>query len=249
MRNALTLVTLLMMPAAAFAQTPSTPVAVNLQKVPVGSWADYTLSLNDVKGKVRWAVVERNSEGVSLETITEGGPAALMGQPKVSTKMVLAPDFLGSDKPIKRVIMQPGDRDPVEVPPDHPQLKAQKFTKPDPKKLVGKETLKVPAGSFQTSHYRDQTEVGTVDFWMTDSVPPLGLVKLTVTPKEGSPTNKVALELTGKGTDAKATITKKPVPMNQAMGAGSGPGAGPPKPAKGGAKIQTEPQPAKPEKK
>jgi hypothetical protein len=237
MRTFLALASLLLVPAVALGQggSPSTPIAVNLQKVPVGSWADYTLSLNQMTGKVRWALIERTASGVGLEMIMEGGPAQMMGQQKVTTKMVLAPDVLTAAKPIKQLIMQVGDQDPMELPPDAPQMQGQKFEKPDPKKLVGKETLKVPAGSFQTSHYRDVRDQATVDFWVSETLPPLGLVKMTVTPKEQAQAPKVSLELSAKGSDAKPTITKKAQMVNPSapMGVGKPPaGVAGPKPAK-----------------
>jgi hypothetical protein len=241
MRTFLALASLLLLPAAALGQggPPSTPVAVNLQKVPVGSWADYTLSLNDMTGKVRWALVERNANGVSLEMILEGPPAQMMGQQKVTTKLVLAPDPLNTSKPVKQMIMQLGDQDPMEAPADSPQMQGQKFEKPDPKKLVGKENLKVPAGSFATSHYRDVHDQATVDFWVSEALPPLGLVKMTVTPKPGAQAPKVSFELSAKGSDAKATVTKKPLQMNAA---GKPPAAGKP------AKPEKPEKPAKPAK-
>ena len=62
--------------------------------------------------------------------------------------MVLLPDPIGSSKPIRQLVVQLGDRDPVEVPLDMPGLPGQKFQNPDPKKLVGKQTITVAAGTF-----------------------------------------------------------------------------------------------------
>ena len=223
-------------PGAVWAQgggPPVTPVAVNIQKVPVGSWAEYAVNITPpkgekMKGKARWALVARNADGVSFEMSMEGGPTAMMGGQKMTSKMVLAPDPTKSDRPVRQLIMQMGDMDPFEMPAEAPQVRGQRFEKPDPKKLVGKETIKVPGGSFPTSHYRDKREQGTVDFWISETVPPLGMVKMTVTPNEGTQGPNVVLELSGKGADAKPTITKKAKPFDPAMMGGRPPGAPPP---------------------
>jgi hypothetical protein len=249
---------LLAAPAAGWAQggPPVTPVAVNIQKVPVGSWAEYAVSITPPKGekmngKARWALVSRNADGVSFEMSMEGGPTAMMGGQKMTSKMVLAPDPTKSDRPVRQLIMQMGDMDPFEMPAEAPQVQGQRFEKPDPKKLVGKETLKVPAGSFPTAHYRDKREQAQVDFWVSESIPPLGMVKMTVTPNAGTPGPNVVLELAAKGSDAKATITKPAKPFNPAMmghppGGGHPPAGGPPPgaPPPGGA----PPAAAKPKK-
>ena len=242
------------LPSALWAQggPPVTPVAVNIQKVPVGSWAEYAVNITPpkgekMKGKARWALVSRNADGVAFEMSMEGGPTAMMGGQKMTSKMVLAPDPTSSDRPVRQLIMQMGDMDPFEMPAEAPQVRGQRFEKPDPKKLVGKETIKVPGGSFSTSHYRDKREQGTVDFWISETVPPLGMVKMTVTPNAGTPGPNVQLELSGKGSDAKPTITKPAKPFNPAMMGGGGAHGGPPQ---GGPPPGAPPPaaPAKPKK-
>jgi hypothetical protein len=218
--------------------SPVTPVAVDIRKVPVGAWAEYAVNITPakgekLKGKARWALVSRTADGVAFEMSMEGGPTVMMGGQKMTSKMVLAPDPTSSDRPVRQLIMQVGDMDPFEMPAEAPQVRGQRFEKPDPKKLVGKETVKVPGGSFPTSHYRDKREQGTMDFWISETVPPLGMVKMTVTPNEPGQGPHVLLELSGKGNDAKPTITKAAKPFNPAlMGGGHGgpPGAPPPAP-------------------
>ena len=158
----------------------------------------------------------------------QGGPTAQMGG-KLTLKMVLDPDPLGAAKPVKQMVMQIGDGDPMQAPPDAP---TQKFQKPDAKTLIGKESIKVKAGSFKTTHYRDHSPVGTVDVWVSEEVPPLGLVKVVATPEP--PTGKTKLprspqfsmELAATGAGAKPTVTKpaKPFDLQQMMGAAQGAG-------------------------
>jgi hypothetical protein len=67
---------------------------------------------------------------------------------------------------------------------------------------VGEESITVPAGTFSTVHYRDES--GN-DVWVSESVP-FGMVK-----------NKLArggeIVLSGRGTDAKSQITETPQEM------------------------------------
>ena len=61
---------------------------------------------------------------------------------------------------------------------------------------VGKERITVPAGTFQTTHYRDST--GGTDVWVSPSVP-FGAVKVV--------SRDHTLELTGNGTGGTTKIT------------------------------------------
>jgi hypothetical protein len=223
-----------LVPTAAFAQMgggPPTPLALDLKKVPVGSWAEYNMTIGQgMTMKSRVALVKRDASESVMEMGVEGGMAAMAGG-KVIMKMVLAPDPTKAEKPIKQMIMQMGDRDPMEMPVGMGGAQ-QKFEKPDPKKMIGKETVKVTGGSFKTSHYRDATDKGTVDFWISEEVPPLGVVKMASTPKAGAvgpngqPLPPVAMELSGHGKDAKPEVTKPSKPFNPAEMFG-GPGGGP----------------------
>ena len=222
----------------------ATPLAVDLKKVPLGSWAEYQISFGDKAAKARWALVGRKADSVTIEMIMEGGPAAQMGG-KMTARLVMAPDPTKTDHAVKQMVMQLEGQDPMEMPT---QGTNQKFEKPDPKKLVGKETVKVPAGSIATSHYRDNNERGSIDMWISESAPPLGLVKLNFVPKAGAPMPSVSMELSGKGKDAKATITKTPKPFDPAamMGARAGGHGGPPPGAGGPPPVAPAGAPAAP---
>lgn len=196
----------------------ATPIAVDLKKVPVGAWSAYQVSVGEQKGKAHWALVDRTSDHVTVEMAMEGGPTQMMGG-KMTIQMTLAPDPTTAAKPVQKVVMQPEGKDPMIMPSEAP---SPKFEKPDPKKLVGKETVKVPAGSFPTKHYRSSEDRGVVDMWLTETVSPLGMVKMTVTPKAGSPVPPVSLELSEQGKDAKSAITKAPKPFDPASLMGPG---------------------------
>ncbi len=232
-----TLAALLSVPAAASAQMtqgPPTPLAVDLAKMPVGSWAKYNMTMGTMPPmSMKMALVTRSAAGNTLEMSVEGGLAAKAG--KVITQMTLPP---GSEGNVQKLVLQVGSNDPMEMPVQGAQGK--QFAKPDPKTLVKEETVKVTAGSYKAKHYHDKTPQGdTVDFWVSESVAPLGLVKIEMTQKSNPMINgPIKMELAAVGKDAKPVITKKSKPFDQnelvkqMMGGGAaGGGAGAPPPA------------------
>ncbi len=152
------------------------PLAVDLAKVPVGTWAEYAVTLGQMAPMTsRMALVAKAADGNTIETTIEGGMMAMAGG-KVVTDMVLVPNKEKGGT-VKKMVFQMGANDPMEMP--IADGGTQKFAKPDPKTLVGAETIKVKAGSFKTKHYRDKTPSGdTVDYWIDEHVMPIGLVKL-----------------------------------------------------------------------
>jgi hypothetical protein len=235
MRAAVALLVLAVTPAVARAQGAGmapTPLAVDLKKAKLGDWSEYSMTAGPRTGKLRWALISRDGENHTLEMTMEAGPAT--GGQKMAMQMTLVPNPTTSSKPVKKLVMQMGAMDPMEMPLDMPGMSGQRFEKPDPKKKVGqgKEQLKVAAGTFSADHYRDTVPQGTVDVWINDTVVPLGLVKMTLTPKEGGgagPGGPMALELTSKGKGAKPTITKPAKPFDPAaFGMPGGHGAPPP---------------------
>jgi hypothetical protein len=219
--------------SAQIAQGPPTPLAVDLAKVPIGSAAQYTVTVGTMGPMtMRLGLVGRGAAGNTIETSIEGGIAARTGG-KMITQMTIPS---GSNGKVQKMVLQLGANDPMEMPIEGAQ--AQQFSKPDPKTLVKEETIKVPAGSFKTKHYHDKTAQGdTVDFWVSETVNPIGLVKMEATqknnPQIGGP---IKMELVSTGKDAKSSFTKAPKPFDQAvfmkqMMAGASAGGGAPAPA------------------
>lgn len=215
--------------AAAQAGTPPapTPLAVDFKRAPLGSWAEYAIQVGGAGGetiRTRWAFLGRDAAGNTLELTMRGGAtlgrlaeaAGGKASGAVVTRLVLVPDPVGASKPFRQVVMQLGDGEPIEVPLDLPGLPGHKFQNPDPKKLVARETIKVPAGSFDTGHYREEWEGSVVDAWVSDRVPPLGLIRTQVTPTPGTPgpggkpMPPVTMELVSHGKDARPAITRPP---------------------------------------
>jgi hypothetical protein len=227
--------TALVMPARALAQAPGQPpplpMAVDLKKVSVGAWAEYDMTVGQLPPmKSRMALVAKSGDTSTLEMTMHGGMLSMAGG-KMTVQTVVDADQ-GKPKPVKRVIMQIGDNDPMEMPVEDKQQ--SQFHKPDPKSFVKEETIKVAAGTFKTKHYRDKTPGGDAfDFWVSSDVPPFGIVKVEADQKHasGPAQGPVHFELTALGKDAKMTVTKAAKPFNQGQmvgqlmgGAGKGSG-------------------------
>ena len=211
--------------SAQMGQQPPMPMVVDLKKVPVGSWASYSMTMGGTTMTSKMALVARDASSVSMETSIEGGMMAMMGG-KMTMRMVMDPDPTSAAKPVKQMVMQVGDQDPM-IAPD--TMQAQKYSKPDPSTLVGKETLKVAAGSYKTSHYRTKTAQGDMDIWVSEEAAPTGLVKLSTPPMQAGPRQVpgMTMELTATGKGASPTITKPPKPFDpQKMMGGAAPAQG-----------------------
>jgi hypothetical protein len=221
---------LLILPSPARAQAPGVPagmpLVIDMTKIDVGVWAEYTMSMGSISLSSRWALVARDATSNTLEMTTRGG---LVAKP-VTLRMVLAADPTSNAKPRKPMAVQFGSDEPMLTPPDTP---VQRFQRPDSKNLVGKEEIKVAAGTFQTSHYREKNAMGTVDVWVSETVPPLGVVKVLTSPEvdkndpEAMKIPPATMELSATGKGAKPTITRKPKPYDEKkMGGLVGGGAG-----------------------
>src|ERR1044072_3818863 len=111
---------------------------------------------------MRRALVGETPAGHVMETSVEGGMMAAAG--KMVMQMTLAP---GQEGAVKKMVMQLGAADPMEMKQD--MVQGKPFTRPNPKALVGSETVKVAGGSFKTKHYRDKTPQGDkLDYWVTE---------------------------------------------------------------------------------
>ena len=205
-------------PVPAGAQAPGTPASmplvVDLRKIEVGSWADYTGKVGGLALSSRWALVARDAKSNTVEMTTHGKP---MSKP-VALRVVLPVDPTRDEKLPRPMLVQLGNDAPMTVPKDMPP---PKFQRPDPKNLVGTETVKVPAGGFEAKHYRETNASGTVDIWVNDTVAPIGVVKAVMTPAV-DPQAPAAMqvgpytqELAAVGKGAKPAVTKKPRPFDE----------------------------------
>lgn len=150
----------------------------------VGSGAEYKITGKDGEAHDwTYAVVGKESvdgaEGYWLEMRTEGPEG------KMIMKQLVVPRA-GSTPEIKRMIMQAPGRPPMEMPAQmmgmgmrHHEEHAQEAPHGLGEK-VGSESVTVPAGTFETEHYRYTSEGGeTSDAWVSTKVAPYGLIKST----------------------------------------------------------------------
>ena len=191
---------------------PLMPAALALDDVPLGRWAEYEETyLGAVTIKERVALVAKGAEGNTLETTTEmpGG-----------SKTVFATTFTGGREGAGQVVsnvFQVSDDDAMEAPP----LAAGQAPYPrvDVSKLVGVDTIGTRVGSFRGRHYRDRTAYGEqVDFWIDETVGPLGLIRLEAEQKQ-HPTIRAGFkyELVATGGSAIQQITKRASPFDASV--------------------------------
>jgi len=199
------------------------PMATDLKKVRVGSWAEYRLSDGQTSMTVRMALVGRGPEGADIETQISGGPMAALGASTM--RMTLVPGA-NEARPTHHM-MQIAANDPMLLP--DMGANGQVLKRPDPKARVGVESLTVPAGVFpRAEHYREAGPGGeTLEFWVSPDVPPFGVVKVSSL-LAGRPQT---MELVARGDGAKRRITKKAQPYDPAalmrmLQAGMSPAAG-----------------------
>ena len=113
-----------------------------------------------------------------------------------------------------RMIMQMGDRPPMEMPSRMTQNREKQPA--DIRQLaeeVGPESVTTPAGTFATTHYKMKD--GSGDVWVADKAGPFGMVKFI-----GKDNSMVLVKVE---TDAKDKITGTPVPFNPMAMAGQRP--------------------------
>jgi hypothetical protein len=204
-------------------------MALDLRKVPIGSWSEYSYSMKPanstaMKITTRWSLVARDVGTNTMEMKTSGGPTAAVGGVFVVV-MIMTADPTASPAPIKRVILQVGKTDPMELPLDPPILPIlqTKFEKPDAKDLVGEGLVTVPAGTFKGIHYHRENEKEIVDMWISDGAPPLGILRSTVRPipgilaENGQPPAVFTMELSASGHSTKPTVTGPVKPFDPSM--------------------------------
>jgi hypothetical protein len=173
----------------------------------VGSGGQYEMTTEKgTKLEMEIAVVGKESvggkDGYWFET-TFSDPS--MGRMVHKTLTVVD----GTDTVISRMIMQMGNRPPMEMPTSMMKSSAQKQSADIRERAedVGSESITTPAGTFTAEHYKMKD--GSGDAWVAPKAGPYGLVKF-----QGKDTSMV---LTKVITDAKDKITGTPQPFNPMM--------------------------------
>src|SRR6478609_3339871 len=174
-----------------------------------GQWAEYSMSMPGAPQKltVRYAVIEKNEREMTMETDSQ----TPMGP--VHSSMTFAPSPPDAWKLVK-ARMQMGTQPAQDVPAA--KLTEGSVKKSDtPGKLVGAEKITVPAGTFDTKHYKHDLpkEAGgmTLDVWMSDKAVPTGVVKMS-----GAGGIEMVLAKTGMGAKPKPEApAEKPAPKSE----------------------------------
>lgn len=148
----------------------------------VGSGAEYQFTAKGKTAKFSYAVVGKEpvsgKEGYWLEI--------RITNQQMNGEMVMK-DLVtmnGSHPEIQRLIMQPPGRPPMEMPSSMIGMMRDRMPPANGKtdksigKKIGTETIAVPAGTFECTHYRTQQEGSPVDLWISDKVSPYGVVKM-----------------------------------------------------------------------
>lgn len=191
---------------AAVAQSPSGNAPMSYEaiaKAEVGAWAEYTTA---VKGKpdaikVRYALVEKTAKRIAIE---------IDGQTPMGPLLVRMEFEAGGPDSWKltkaRMQMAGASAQDMPMPAEVPTIKKGEKVG----ELVGKSALKTPSGTFDTEQYRKSFQQGgvnmTIDFWMSDKVLPVGLVKQSTT--DGNLTTLLA----ATGTGATSKMAKPATP-------------------------------------
>jgi len=182
----------------------------------VGAWAEYQTNVKNQKeapNKMKISIVGREGDSWWYEMV-------MQGKERMVSKVLVSGDP-EDRKNVKRMIMKAGDRPAMEM-PVMGLGPSQGKPKPPKGKLVDKgiESIAVPAGTFQTRHMQYQGPDGVVDSWVSEKVPPYGVVK--------SQARDFEMVLTGYGTGARSLITETPQKMQMPQMPGMPKGMMPP---------------------
>jgi hypothetical protein len=161
----------------------------------VGGWSEYQMtSKSEGSTKMKIAIVDKEGDAYWYETVMEGGK-----QGRTIMKMLVSgnPE---NQKNTKRMIVKQGNEPAMEMPVEMMGASRGQETKG---KIIdkGSETIKVPAGTFNTQHMQYQ-DAETVDTWVYKDISPYGMVK--------SQSKDFEMVLLGYGTGATTQITETP---------------------------------------
>ncbi|HET6837436.1 MAG TPA: hypothetical protein VFH24_05290 [Gemmatimonadales bacterium] len=179
----------------------------------VGRWAEYKATSQNDPYTIRYSVIGNEERGGKDFRWVEMQMTGTQKDKNMVYQMLVPGSFAELDQ-VQEVIFKPGNQPAMKISGQmlgmiRGQLNKQSFLKEVCKgvSLVGKESLSVPAGKFETLHFRS-TEHGS-DSWVSADVP-FSMVKATG--------KQFQMELAAHGQGAKSSITEKPQEMG-GMGA------------------------------
>ncbi len=183
-------------------------VCQSLDKLTVGQWGSYSVtSPRRSSGKVRLAIVgsERRADTTMYWFEITGAGAGSQG----GIVQLLVTGFGAEPIGVRAMVMKLEGQPAMKMPDQMVAMWSERAEKEAPAleigrrcrtaQAVGWETITVPAGAIRALHVKN-TDGG--EAWLTAEVP-FGIVKAL--PKEGG-----EMVLTGRGADAKSSITERP---------------------------------------
>ncbi len=182
----------------------------SLGKIAVGQWVEYKLTSRDpgASGQGRFAIVD---------TEEVDGEEYYWHEMKMTTAMgdmvmqMLVETYPYDVDDIRSAVMKMGDQPAMRVPDQMmAMMQSQGASVPAMEiaeqcgsaELVGRESVTVPAGTFETMRLRVSESRGTSDIWVSLDIP-FGVVKLA-----GAGGEEVVL--LGHGRDATSSIAERP---------------------------------------
>jgi hypothetical protein len=162
-----------------------------LSRASAGAWADYTMDKDgQAHATMRYALVEKSAKAMAVEVSSTTPP------------LVMRMDLVANGPTawrLERMRMQIGGGQVTDA--QIPEG-ADRLIRKDGNlgTLVGKETIKTPAGSFECKHYKQELPQGEADVWMSDKALPGGIVQSRV----AALGIKMTLTATGSGAAAKS---------------------------------------------
>ena len=184
-----------------------------LADVPVGSWAEYRLTTPLNASLVVTAVVERNTQGTVVETTVTDAVPHEGAAPVVDRQLYAPKDDLGA-KPLAAAVQvasyEPMVKDQAEA---QGNIDLSKLSARD---ALGRESITVPAGTFQSLHYDTKTTTGdAVEIWVSEKLPPTGIVKMLWRPAAATQAGASSMEALRVGSGATPKIKAQPKPFDR----------------------------------
>jgi hypothetical protein len=202
--GAAALLALLVTPLAA---QEAAEICKSIAHITVGQWASYDATGSKGSGKVRFAIVGTERRG---DTTLYWFEISGAGTGQSGVMQILVPGFDSDVSGIRGMIVKAQGQPAIRMPEQMATMMGQQTGQSTPvldiarrcghAKVVGWETVETPGGAARTLHLQDDDG----DAWLSRDVP-FGIVKASG--KHGE------LVLTGKGADAKSSITEKPQEM------------------------------------
>jgi len=157
---------------------PSTNFWGDLEFKPVvGQWAEYTMTPKDEKPMtMRISIVGKEDDAYWYESVMTGQK----GEQMIS-KMLVSGDPQNTEN-VKRMIVKSGDEPAMEMPVQMMAMMGGagglEVKEPETEMAdLGVESVTVPAGTFDASHWEFISDGDAFDAWISAGVGPYGLVK------------------------------------------------------------------------